>query len=127
VPSGKTTAQVAITMDLTATILAATGSDHVEGLQPEGINLIPLVQGSSPPQARTLFWRITNANRPQRAVRRGNWKLLVDSGSLMLFDLDKDLGERNDLAMTRPDLVADLRQRIVEWERDVNAEAKTRN
>ncbi len=34
------------------------------------------------------------------------------------------MGERNDLAMTRTDLVADLRQRILDWEKDVDAEAK---
>lgn len=38
--------------------------------------------------------------------------------------LSKDVGERNDLAVAHPALVADLRRRIQEWEKDVDAEAK---
>lgn len=127
VPGGRTTRQVGMTMDLTATILAATGSPRVEEWRLEGLDLIPLVQPSSPARARTLFWRINNPNRQQRAVRDGNWKLLIDSGQLFLFDLSRDIGERNDLAMSRWDLVTQLRQRIVDWETDVDAEAKARS
>jgi arylsulfatase A-like enzyme len=126
VPGGRTTRQVGITMDLTATIVAATGSQRAEELRLEGVDLIPLLQGSSA-RARTLFWRINNPNRQQRAVRDGTWKLLIDSGQLFLFDLSKDIGERNDLAMSRSDLVTQLRRRIVDWETDVDAEAKARS
>ena len=46
-----------------------------------------------------------------------------DSGAF-LFDLSTDPGERQDLARSRADLVADLRQRHQSWEKEVEAEAK---
>ena len=65
-------------------------------------------------------------NRQQRAVRRGNWKLLLDGDDLLLFNLANDIGEHHDLASTRPDIVADLRARIAAWEKDVDDEARRR-
>jgi arylsulfatase A-like enzyme len=128
VPRGKTTSQVGITMDLTATILAATNTPTPEDARLEGINLLPVIQDGAHPQERTLFWRFftRGGGRQQRAVRHGNWKLLADGAAVMLFDLSTDIGERNDLAMTRQDLVIQLRDRFVEWQKDVDAEAKTK-
>jgi arylsulfatase A-like enzyme len=114
--------QVAITMDLTATILAAAGAD-TSGARLEGIDLLPLLKGATPPIERTLFWRIATENRQQRAVRSANWKLLIDDGQQLLFDVTTDPGERNDLAAKRPDLVQTLKARIEAWEKDVDAEA----
>ena len=61
-----------------------------------------------------------------RAVRRGPWKLLADGQALFLFDLSKDIGERTDLSSVRQDLVKELRQKIVDWEKDVDSEFKLR-
>jgi arylsulfatase A-like enzyme len=125
-PAGKTSSQVGMSMDLTASILSATGTRVPGEARLEGIDLLPSLGGPGPTVERTLFWRnAASPGRLQRAVRRGNWKLLIDGDDLLLFELSKDIGERNDLAMTRPDLVADLRRRILEWEKDVDAEAKT--
>jgi arylsulfatase A-like enzyme len=124
VPSGSATSQVGITMDLTATILAATKTPVPDGARLEGIDLVPLLQKGVQPQERTLFWRFITPARQQRAVRQGAWKLLVDGNALLLFDLSKDIGERTDLALTQPDLVARLRQQIVDWEKDVDSEWK---
>jgi arylsulfatase A-like enzyme len=124
-PAGKTSAQVGMTMDLTASILSATGTHVPNEARLEGIDLLPSLAGAVPAIERTLFWRnAPSPGRLQRAVRRGNWKLLIDGDDLLLFDLPRDIGERNDLAMTRPDLVVDLRRRILEWEQDVDTEAK---
>ena len=65
-------------------------------------------------------------SRVMRAVRRGSWKLLADGQALFLFDLSKDIGERTDLSSVRQDLVKELRQKIVDWEKDVDSEFKLR-
>ena len=70
--------------------------------------------------------RIIAPVRQQRAVRQGDWKLLVDGDDLLLYDLRADIGERHDLAVQRADVVARLRPLIAAWEREVDAEAKTR-
>ena len=124
IPTGKTSGQVGIVMDLTATILAATNSPVPPEARLEGINLLPLLQGGAQRIERTLFFRITSPARRQRAVRQGDWKLMLDGNSPMLFDLAKDIGERNDLASQRGDIVRKLFPLVTRWEQDVDAEAK---
>jgi arylsulfatase A-like enzyme len=120
--AGAVSSQVAITMDLTATILRAAGTE-MKSARLEGIDLLPLLQGTAPPLARTLFWRIVVPARQQHAVRSGNWKLLVDGGQQLLFDLSRDPGERNDLAAQHPDVVRKLKAELDLWQRDVDREA----
>ncbi len=64
----------------------------------------------------SLFWRFG----PQKAVRRGQWKLVdwrdhdaKKSSGWQLYDLANDIGEQHDLAAAQPQLVAQLSQ---EWE-----------
>jgi arylsulfatase A-like enzyme len=124
VPAGRTTGQVGITMDLTTTILAATATPVPPDARFEGIDLIPLIQDHTRAQERTLFWRVNVATRQQRATRHGPWKLLMDGGIVFLFDLSKDIGERQDLALTRPDLARQLREKFLNWQADVDADLK---
>ena len=124
IPSGRTSSQVGIVMDLTATILAVTNSKVPPEARLEGVNLLPLLQQGATRSDRTLFFRITGPARRQRAVRQGDWKLLVDGNSPLLYNLAKDVGERNDLASQRIDIVQKLFPLIGQWEQDVDAEAK---
>ena len=124
IPSGRTSPQAGFVFDLTTTILAAAGATVPPDATFEGINLLPIVTGQSPPVERTLFFRVTGA-RAQRAVRQGDWKLLLDGGSVLLYNVRTDMGERVDLAKERPEIARRLRPLILEWEKDVDSEAKT--
>ncbi len=118
-PAGKRSDQPAITMDLTATVLAACGAAPPEGRTLDGINLLPLLTGKSPPVERTFFWRIDRKERVQQAVRRGDWKLLRDGTAERLFDLASDMGERKDLSREHPEKVAQLRKLLAGWEAEL--------
>ena len=122
VPAGRVSPQVGITMDLTRTILAAAGATVPPESKLEGVDLIPLIAAGAQPRPRTLFWRVTPSN--QRAVRDGDWKLIIDNNRYLLFDVRKDLGERNELAASNTAVVRKLRQQILAWEKEVDAEAK---
>lgn len=125
---GTTSSQVGITMDLTASILAAARITPPKSYSPEGIDLIgPLQKGSI--VDRTLFWRLpAPPNAPgaaqQRAVRRGDWKYLQDRGQNFLYDLRADPGEQRDLAQSHIALWHELRGLADKWETDVDAEAR---
>ena len=123
IPAGRTTPQAGFVFDLTTTILAAAGAAVPAEARFEGINLLPVVTGQTPVVERTLFFRVTGA-RAQRAVRQGDWKLLLDGGGVFLYNLRSDMGERNDLAKERPEIARRLRPLILEWEKDVDSEAK---
>jgi arylsulfatase A-like enzyme len=125
IAAGRTTSQVGITMDVTATVLAATGATAPADLRLEGTNLLPVLEGRSKPFERTLFWR-AGVPGAARAVRSGNLKLLVDGQRAYLFDLQRDPGERTDLAWQQQAVVRKLWLQLNEWEKDVDAEAVAR-
>jgi arylsulfatase A-like enzyme len=120
-PAGKVTAQPAISMDLTATVLAACGTRPPKGRKLDGVNLLPLLSSDKVVE-RTFFWRITRPDRRQKAVRHGNWKYVLDGGIEQLFDLAADMGERKDLAYRHPEEVKDLKRRLAEWEKEMARE-----
>ena len=125
-PAGKTSGQVALTMDVTASILAATGTTAPESYRPDGIDILPVLRGA-PTIERQVFWRTPPSRAKQWAARSGRWKLVVDgiqTPQFFLYDLPADPGERNDLAAQRPDLVRSLWRLIQDWEKDVNEEAR---
>jgi arylsulfatase A-like enzyme len=125
VPAGRVSPQVGITMDITASILAATGTTVPPTARPDGINLFPILAGQAAPVERTLFWRVQTAGLNQRAVRSGDLKLLVDGlVRFQLFDVRKDVSEHHDLSQQQPAAVRRLREQLLAWEKDVDAEAK---
>jgi arylsulfatase A len=118
--AGKTMAPMGITMDLTATFLAAAGAKAPADYKLDGIDLLPILSGQAKDQQRTFFWRIERPDRQQKALRQGKWKYLKDAGTEFLFDLDADIGERRNLAYRHPELVTRLRELHASWEADVD-------
>ena len=120
VAGGRTIGRSAIAMDLTATILEAAGrGDALPTL--DGTSLLEVVTSPDEGSDRALFWRILSLTGPQRAVRRGRWKYLIDGDTQMLFDLDADIGERRDLFRQYPAVARELRAALAAWELSVAA------
>jgi arylsulfatase A-like enzyme len=111
IPAARVSDQVAITMDLTATCLAAAGVAMPSATPLDGIDLLPHLTGNAHVTERTLYWRMRDPE--QRAMRRGNWKYLLIDGREFLYDLDYDCRERTDFSEKHPELLAELR---AEWE-----------
>ena len=64
------------------------------------------------------------ADAGQQAVRSGDWKLIIDRGRPMLFNLRTDIGERTNLIGSRADIARRLQPLLTAWQSDVDAEAK---
>jgi arylsulfatase A-like enzyme len=112
-------------MDLTATILTIAGAAGSAKL--DGIDLMPIVSRQAAETPRRLFWRVSFTGLSQRATRDGNWKLLMDGVErMMLFDVSKDLGEREDVAATNTAVVRRLMLQYRSWAAEVDADAKAR-
>jgi arylsulfatase A-like enzyme len=71
-----------------------------------------------------LFWRTNAGNHNLKAVRRGDWKYVLDGNTPMVFNVRKDLGERDDSTNSQQAVARELRALLAAWERDVDAEAK---
>ncbi|MDV9174469.1 sulfatase-like hydrolase/transferase [Streptomyces sp. W16] len=92
--------------DWTATFLELAGARPAPAYPLDGTSLAGyLLRGEELPE-RDLFWRV-EANR---ALRRGGWKYYQDEdGDDHLFDLGADLREQADLALDKPELLAELK------------------
>ncbi|WP_414753704.1 sulfatase [Anabaena sp. CCY 9910] len=109
--------QVIITFDLTATILAATGTSFHPNYPPDGQNLLPLLRGDRREFSRTLFWRYGAAlTTRQRAVRSGDWKYWRRGNQEALFNLATDPGETTDLKDSNAQVFTRLRNQFQHWE-----------
>lgn len=120
-PAGRDVDQLALTMDLTPTLLAAAGVPAPRGHRFDGVDLLPVLGGRRAPFERTVFWRYKRGNDRRRAVRRGTWKLVMDNDRTELHDLARDELEQQDLAGTEKGLVAELGRLLAGWERSVQA------
>ena len=123
IPAGKVSDQVGITMDLTASILAIAGAPVPAEARLEGVDLFPVWEGKAPEIERTLFWRARATTRSQSAVRRGDWKVVIDAGHTYVYNLRTDASERHDLANRRQDIAQALQPLLAAWEQEVDAEA----
>lgn len=103
-----------IAMDLTSTILAAAGQD-IEPLALDGTSLLPLLQDAGEVAVEPLFWRFGSGANHMWAIRRDNWKYVLDNGTQFLFDLETDIGERNNLFSSHPDIARELRAALIAW------------
>lgn len=117
-PAGKVYDQPVSAMDVLPTSCSAAGMKALGDI--EGVNLIPFLKGENTDAPHEMLaWRFG----PQKAIRRGNWKLVdvrdmeakTQSG-WQLYDLENDISESNNLAAKKPDLVADLSRAWNEWD-----------
>ena len=64
---------------------------------------------------------------PDLAIREHDRKLLVkrDGSSPELFDLENDPNEKKNIAATHPDVVKDMTERVIKWDRETNRAKET--
>ena len=78
------------------------------------MNILPVLRGETVPAPRNLFW-CSGSQEGWWAVRNGDWKLVGDKENIGLFDLSKDVSEKNNLARQMPEKVAELTKLHDAW------------
>ncbi|MES2186681.1 MAG: sulfatase-like hydrolase/transferase [Pseudomonadota bacterium] len=105
--------QVTMSFDWLPTLLAAAGAAPDAKYPSDGENILPVLEGTAPVHARTLYWRYKA--QAQRAVRDGDWKYLKINDNEFLFDVVEDQRERANLRERQPQVFARLRRQWEEW------------
>lgn len=105
---------VVSSLDILPTVLAATGISAPADKPLDGINLLPILSGEKPAPVRNLFWS-SGSEEGWWAIRSGDWKLVAQSKSIELFNLAKDISEKDDLAKTNPEKLAELTRLHDTW------------
>lgn len=118
VSAGQVSERPMISMDLLPTFVTMAGGSPPSGI--DGHDLIPVLKGDRPPH-ETLFWN----HDKQRAVRAGDWKLILNppnfpgdpvTDRVWLSNLEADPAEKKNLADAEPARVKELTGAIRAWE-----------
>jgi arylsulfatase A-like enzyme len=105
---------VVSSLDILPTVLAAAGIPAPVEKPLDGMDLLPILQGSESAPSRDLFWSSGRQSRAW-AVRSGDWKLVGDNGTTFLFNLADDPSETKDLTVSSPQKVEKLRGKHQDW------------
>src|SRR5690348_6362817 len=125
IPRGRTTSQVAISMDWVSTLLAAADAGADPSYPLDGMNLLPMLTQNATPVPRKLFWRY-KANA-QRAMRAGDYKFLKILDNTFLFNVVDDPMERANLKLRRKDIYDRLAGEWQQWNAGMLPETETSN
>jgi arylsulfatase A-like enzyme len=121
-----------ITTDLYPTLLELAGLPSFPEQHRDGVSLVPLLGGHGLNRA-PLFWHYPHygnqGGAPGGAVRDGAWKLIewYEDGTLELFNLRDDPGEKRNRAAENPTKVQELHAKLIAFRKDVNAIMPTPN
>jgi arylsulfatase A-like enzyme len=105
---------VVSSLDILPTALAAAGLPAPADKKLDGIDLLPLLRAETTAPPRALFW-CSGGEEGWWAIRHGDWKVVSVKAKVGLFDLSKDVSEKNDLARMMPDKVAALTKLHDAW------------
>ena len=135
IPAGTECDAVAATIDLMPTFAKLAGGKAPSDRVIDGVDISAIMHGEATALERSYFYYQHNC---LRAVRSGKWKLMLphtepEKGSIantwrnhikpedapriqkaMLFNLDADIGESNDVSGQHPERVAEL-MKLAQW------------
>lgn len=116
IPKNESTDQLAISIDIFPTVLAACKIPTKPELKVDGENLMGVLTKSSKSFPRKLYWN-------GKAMRDGNYKLVIGkpkNAKAQLFDLSKDIGEKTDISKENPTQLKKMRASLNAWIEDVS-------
>jgi arylsulfatase A-like enzyme len=126
IPAGTVCKEVAGTIDILPTVAAITGT-RLPKNKIDGHSILPLLEGKPGAKSphRAYFYQ-------GRGVRVGEWKLLASGGrpvepsekGKLLFNLAKDIGEKNNVAADHPEVVERLSDLLDAFMKEVKANGR---
>jgi len=121
-----------IGMDYMPTLLNMAGAGPLP--QPcDGLDFTGLLRGGNSLNRDTLYWHYPHysdqGGTPSGAIHEGDWKLIefFEDNHVELYNLALDPGEQYDFASSFGPKAVDLRAKLQNWRKNVNAVMPTRN
>jgi len=141
ITAGSTNKTSVTNMDFYPTFLDILGKSNNNRL--DGESILPLLYGKNIPE-RPLYWHFPIylqaydpkvddgrdplfRTRPGSVMRLGDWKLheYFEDGTLELYNLKDDLGERKNIAVQNPAVTKKLYEMLIAWRKETNAPVPT--
>ncbi len=140
VPQGQKTDVPVTNLDVLPTLLHVAGVNVPGGKTVDGRSVLPVIKGARV-APRPLFWHfpiyleggnketqdVKFRTRPGSAIRLGNWKLIqyFENNDIELYNLKDDIGEKNNLAKSNPEMVKKLTGMLESWRTKTGAPVPT--
>ena len=125
---GTESAVLITSVDMFPTIMNMVGAAEKIGKEKEGVDISPLLKGDAMEKG-PIYWHFPHYSNhgmqsPGGAIREGDYKLLeyFENGSVQLFNLKDDIGEQHDLSIIEVEKTKDLRDKLHQWRKDVDAQ-----
>ena len=122
IPAGTTCDQLCGTIDLLPTIASLTKTQLPSDKKIDGIDISALLDSDAKTPRHEFVYYTSTGN--VEGLRQGKHKLLVKKRQVFLFDLEADMGEKNNLAESMPELVEKLEARMLELDTQITKEAR---
>ena len=126
-PGSETNTPV-VSTDFFPTILELAGLSSQPELPADGQSFVPLLKQEQDAVNRTLYWHYPHYHgstwTPGASIRDGDWKLIefYEYDTAELFNLAEDPGETNDLSHENPAKAAELREKLLAWQKEMHAQ-----
>ena len=132
--AGSVCSEPVSSIDFYPTLLGMTNlaGDSKHNAKMDGLSLVPLLKNPAAKLKRkALYWHYPHyypTTTPVSSIRQGDWKLLeyFEDNHIELYNLSDDIGEQNDLARTMSEKAGELRKRLDDWRKAVNAQMPTK-
>lgn len=104
-------------LDIFATISALAEAPVDSGKPLDGVNLIPFLKGDKTGPAHEAVY-LRKFDQQAYAVRRGDFKLVIPgkAGSPLLFDLNRDIAERNNVNLSQSAIALEIDHLRLQWD-----------
>lgn len=115
------------TADLFPTIASAINEHYKKETSIDGDNIFYLLTNPSTYQQRKIFWHYPHysnqGGKPGSAIRLGDFKLIYnyEDESSELYNIRKDIGEKNNIAGTNKKLVKKMKKKLFYWLKENDA------
>lgn len=111
--------------DIFSTVLDIVNIPEPKDRTIDGASMLPVFAGKEAKRAIPMFWRTHVSSAEDRvAMRVGDWKIVGNDTltKFMLFNVQEDWQEKNDLASNMPEKLDEMKRLLIQTWDDINAE-----
>jgi len=113
IPNGTVCSEFLTSMEIFPMLSSAAGLGPPKGVPLDGFDMTAVLAGRQNSPRKEMFWQ----RRSNKAARVGNFKWVESSRGSGLFDLSKDIGEKNDLSKQKPEVLVKVKARFKAWKK----------
>ena len=119
IPAATVREEMLTSLEILPTVATAAGVPLPRGVVLDGFNMLPVLRGAGKSPRNEMFWE----NRTDRAAHVGSYKWVDSAKGKGLYDLAQDIGEKTDLSVEKPDVLAQVKARWDAWRKEMDNSA----